>query len=904
MSQYRDPFIGRGEVSGGSSGGSGSRNRRNNEEYMYQRREEDDGSQYSPSSEYSSIHGFPAVPTDMGSRSSARPIQQPPRRPQQPMSSRQGGNGGQQSFPIPPVPRTPGNNNSNGSRGPPPPRPVRRDYVPSNLDSSEVQEVQQNPNFSYRLNQQPVRTQTRYSQQSDDEHSPISPAKPPTNRPSASSSRSIFIGFDPSNPPPTDPNSLGVIPNFPSVPPASGSNRKSSGTGPPPSARRGTSSYYSQQALMVSPIPEESSGSDRHGSYASSTAIPSNWAAPEEVEEYYTNRRNDVHSDSDESDSRFPEETFHDVGEERGLVRQASLGRKSRPVITEIKSSGGGKLAAASSKSSSESFKTGRSASGSVSAGRGTSRSPAEKSSPTLNPVVGGSGASLPYLPSPQAQSPVSSSTESDSPIITPPLAYTPGDYMSERLSFPRRASQSSSPAYELQPTAGTAPRAPPPAAGGLAGRRIPPRLNLDAVREAEARGSLTSLPDLIRRATKLAAVLETGRPDSRWGGRGASYMDSSSGGRSRDTDSISDILASFPPPVLAQGKNRNSRTLSQWPLPGDFTHENESSIRPSKKQGRRVCGLPLWAFVLLVILALLVICAAVIVPLQLVNLSKSDKNGNNDSGRALVAECKEKNPCQNGGENIATSDFCGCVCTNGFTGSDCTQMADSSCTTVDLKDRNGGRIKGIQNVTMGNALPRLFDIADPYYNIELDMAMLLAVFSNESISCTAQNALVTFNGEAIPDSATTTTAKRELEAAIAELEKRQTAIVTDTATSTAAAATTTATGTSSTDSRTVELDSDAIDFARVAVLYLTNAQTLTIASEAQSQLQAYFTAGRDFGDLSVGNNITVDFDNRSIELSNGSIIGSAAANSTNTTTATETASAKIKRTMESYFVA
>lgn len=357
------------------------------------------------------------------------------------------------------------------------------------------------------------------------------------------------------------------------------------------------------------------------------------------------------------------------------------------------------------------------------------------------------------------------------------------------------------------------------------------------------------------------------------------------SNGRSRDTDSISDILASFPPPVLAQGKNRVTRTVSQWPLPGDFTHENDSSIRPSRRQGRRICGLPLWAFVLLVILALLVISAAVIVPLQLVNLSKGDSSSDDDSPVAL---CKEKNPCLNGGENIATKNFCGCVCTNGFTGSDCSQKDDLSCTTVDLKDQKGGKIKGIQNVTMGNALPRLFDIADPFYNIELDMAMVLAVFSNESISCTAQNALVTFNGVAIP-STTNNSGKRALADAIAALEKRQnTAVPSSTSTAPASAATV-----SNSDDRIPELDPSAVDFARVVVLYLTNFQTLKVAGEAQTALQSGFTAGRDFGDLSVGNNITVDFDTRSIQLSDGNVVGSVNPNATTNST---TGSGKTKR--------
>lgn len=482
---------------------------------MYRGREgEDNESQYSPEMRY----GFGAVPIpDIDSRSSNRPTQQP-RRPLQPMSSRQ-------SVPIPPVPRAP----SNSSRGaaPTPPRPSRPSYVPSNLDPSEVQEVRQNPNFSYRLNHQPVRSQSRYSQQSEDDDEFLSP----NGHPSVSSSRSIFIGFDP-NPPAALAGSLGLIPTFPPVPPPipSAPNRKSLGTNPPPSARRGISSYYSPQSLMVSPIPEEPP-LGRHGSYASSAAIPSSWDSG--PIEFYS--RDDFLSDSDEYESEMPIDI--DIGvdiedEGGGLVRQASLGRKSRPVITEIKSPGG--LRGGSKSSSTESFKTSR--------GINASRSPASRSSPTLNPVAGSSISSLPIIrPGPQARSPVSSTTTSsaNSPNLQPPIGYATDGYGDDQFVFPRRMSSSPglekemgrltppSP-WEMNPTA---MKFPPPAVGGFvdnhAGRRVPPRLNLDAVREAEARGSLTSLPDLIRRATKLAAVLETGRPDSRWGMRG-SFMGNS----------------------------------------------------------------------------------------------------------------------------------------------------------------------------------------------------------------------------------------------------------------------------------------------------------------------------------------------------------------------------------------
>jgi hypothetical protein len=72
--------------------------------------------------------------------------------------------------------------------------------------------------------------------------------------------------------------------------------------------------------------------------------------------------------------------------------------------------------------------------------------------------------------------------------------------------------------ASSLQPGP-TPSRTPSPgnAFSRLSAIRRPPKLNMDAVRDAEARGSLTSLPDLIRRATQLAAMMDRGkRPGSR----------------------------------------------------------------------------------------------------------------------------------------------------------------------------------------------------------------------------------------------------------------------------------------------------------------------------------------------------------------------------------------------------
>jgi hypothetical protein len=62
----------------------------------------------------------------------------------------------------------------------------------------------------------------------------------------------------------------------------------------------------------------------------------------------------------------------------------------------------------------------------------------------------------------------------------------------------------------------GALPMAAPTMSDKRPGGRKPPALNMHALRDAEARGSLSSLTDLIRRATKLASNLDHGRTASR----------------------------------------------------------------------------------------------------------------------------------------------------------------------------------------------------------------------------------------------------------------------------------------------------------------------------------------------------------------------------------------------------
>jgi len=495
--------------------------------YHYRRREEDGASDYQDSPIGTAYGAGEALTVNLDNRLPPRIAQPPPWRPQPPqssMSSRQdGGGGGGRPQQVPRVLRVPSKdgNSIKGNRNPPP-RPARPNYVPSMLDPSDVQERELSPGFSYRHNQQPIRPQPRTSHFSEDVGSTA-----PTNHPSMSSSRSIYIGFDPASSQATTPSaasSLGVIPNFPTVPPpipiVPNQQRRSS-SGPPLTARRGTSSHYSQQTLMVSPIPEEHF-SDRHDSYASSAAIPSIWGTG--PVEFYPRGEEDFFGDREAEGFRLP--TGGDAeDDERGLVRQASLGRKSKPTITEIKGIGGTKTPdhELRGKSSGGSVKTASSGAGAFGGvGIGLS-SPAEKNSPTLKLPSPDSPTPIPGLA--LGQSPVSSRSASSSPLAQPPLVFTNEDYgESSGFPFPNTKGVSS----DSPDSEGLSVPKNFPAGTAKSARRLPPRLNMDAVRDAEARGSLTSLPDLIRRATKLAAVLETGRPDSRWGMR-RSYVDKSS---------------------------------------------------------------------------------------------------------------------------------------------------------------------------------------------------------------------------------------------------------------------------------------------------------------------------------------------------------------------------------------
>ncbi|PYH44935.1 uncharacterized protein BP01DRAFT_366147 [Aspergillus saccharolyticus JOP 1030-1] len=486
-----------------------------------------------------------------------------------------------------------------------------------------------------------------------------------------------------------------------------------------------------------------------------------------------------------------------------------------------------------------------------------------------------------------------------------------------------------------LKKEAGGLPKAAPAMSEKRPMARRPPRLDMNAVRDAEARGSLTSLPDLIRRATKLASNLEHGRTASR--------NDLLNGGNSRfhqrrNSGSIQSILASFPPPAAVQDGAHSS-----WPfffrrstLHQIHTNEPPQAADQEKaqpKQARRCCGMPPWLFGLVCVLIIIIILAAILIPVCLVVL-KHKSSG---------SDCAKSTPCENGGVSVSSGDVCSCVCANGYTGTRCATAGDASCVTATINDKSA---------TMGSDLPDLFEGAQQNYSISLDETTIMALFSQNNVSCTTENSLVSFSGistsssksrraflpwydltessnsnplpftyEQSPPISATPNLPTQVLVARASIATENGIIYDDTpptktgeAGTATATATTTHAATATTDVRhpgsqttstvtaasssptstadassssktTTVVSSKALNFARISVLYIfQETGTLSAATFAGNDLQLYLTNvyteeskhihAVDLSPSGVKGNFTLNFDQYEITLPNGNVVG------------------------------
>lgn len=322
----------------------------------------------------------------------------------------------------------------------------------------------------------------------------------------------------------------------------------------------------------------------------------------------------------------------------------------------------------------------------------------------------------------------------------------------------------------------------------------------------------------------------------------------------------------------------------------------------PQVKKGRRCCGFPLWAFIVVNVVVMILIAAAIIIPLAFFVI-RNQNVGSSDVQPALQ-QCQAQLTCANGGTNVVNQGLCSCICTNGFTGNNCTVSGATGCTTTALTgDTN------IKDVTLGDAIPRLIQQAQANFSIPLSATTILAKFNAENLSCSAENALVTFDGQStrqsdgstevtdpsgptdalnaagrlgvvdgiaydivtvlLGDPGTTTVMRTDASQAInnrrapaglntvsttpttfstifattvslgVSISRASTTFITPTTTRTI----TTTINTAPTPTATFTVTEETLDFARVAVLFILQEETLDNAETAQGALQNFFSS-------------------------------------------------------------
>lgn len=377
-------------------------------------------------------------------------------------------------------------------KGPPPQRPPRPAYVPSLLSPSKLSPQQQ----------------SNYWEQNYEISPGLGSGTPTigtaTSGPSQSSSR------------PSTSSSTVTIPDFPvpSMPlQVSQQTRRGANLGPPPSSRRGASSYYSQISY-VTPIPEEAAESIKngHGSFASSHVMPTSW--PDGPTDSFLTGEDEDDEEADEEDGRSSRGTDHD--ESATLVRSASLGKRHKASLTTIKSPDTTERDAMTRAANGDSPPMPNLASRAA---------VAEASSAAIRPGI---------TTSRDAQSSFAQDSASTHTAFVPPPI--PSDnYVNDTRESGSLTSKYSPGGTPIDPMVrqilgglekggainpGTSPPITSPATSSKSLKSVkrPQRLDMDAVKEAESRGSLTSLPELIRRATKVATNLDRGRTASRLG--------------------------------------------------------------------------------------------------------------------------------------------------------------------------------------------------------------------------------------------------------------------------------------------------------------------------------------------------------------------------------------------------
>ncbi|EED13886.1 conserved hypothetical protein [Talaromyces stipitatus ATCC 10500] len=607
-------------------------------------------------------------------------------------------------------------------------------------------------------------------------------------------------------------------------------------SGPPPTSRRGPSSVYSRliTGTAVSPIPEENFKQTRNKkeSYASSTVLPSSWGpgTPQsDAAESYVSEQEPTNEGRNEPKNEPKQEVKRGKRDSLTILRQASLGKRGKPSLRSIS--------------------------------RPPNRQPSLKEDKSSDSSLGYSTNSQ------QRRASVDSvSSDSDSDSV---------DLEKERIEIENeQKARSIGMGFGLgRPGAGMSSRKP--------NSHRPPELDLNAVRSAEAQGSLTSLPDLIRRATKVASNLEHGRTASRLSMFNmfdfGTQKKQPRASQHRSSASLSDILASFPPP---RTRTPDDSVRTSWPYAPTNAAEKSRLL---------------FIFVLLVVLC--IIAAAVVIPIVLVVLPRNRQHpASAATNTTLPPTCEQKLPCLNGGVSVRTGGTCSCVCVNGFSGTQCGTASDGSCTTT--KTAMSG------NTTIGSSLPNLFAESEADFNIPLNETEILSLFNANNVSCTVQNALVEFAGlpsskvrrrrgspvdnrEVEPTAPIASSGPQVLDATYVPPILSIPAATASSATQyagamkTATATTTTASASPSASATLSAAAARVYEFARVAILFIfEQTQDIDAASTAQNEIDLYLLSKNIGTDTNMKMSLTkpqsfiISFTDFTITLSNGTVVG------------------------------
>ena len=774
----------------------------------------------------------------------------------------------------PQSPPSPSSTSDPGTRGQPPTRPPRPNYVPPLL---------QNP---------PPTQQRNYWEegQSHDRFSGYSSSSRPSTIDTSSSTASI-----PEFPQIPQISQLSQRPSIPPIPANPYQPPPRRNLGPPPSARRGVSSYYSQNSF-VPPIPEEMS--DAHSSYASSHVMPESWG--DGPPEYYMGGGIDEEEEESENgghrsaDSSGRQSKASDYGESSNLVKGPPRTKPLQPFMEPIES--GDESASQSSGGrrgmreldwqarQDERFRPG------FGGGPGTDAIGRHNfKRGNLQYPYSGYESDATFLDSPRSTSPpvakpfknentsnpyfgTSSSRSSLGSPIDPRIGQIIGNL---EKGGALASSGTVSPGESIAPS--TNEKA-----------KRPPRLNLESNKQP-GRGSQSSLPELIRRATRLASNLDRGKTASRMGmldalNRKDMEKQEEAEKASRD-GSISDMLAAFPSPSPTvshaptkpahwgthspHGKSNLSRTQTA----------NYGSTRSRRPPGRRCCGMPIWAFILLIIIILLLIAAAIVIPVTLIVLPRQN------NANPTIASCKASNPCANGGYTLVIAKSCRCICSKGYTGSTCSTPPDGECTTTSIPTQN---TTSYPDATFGDSVPRILNAASTNYTIPLSGWKLAAIFSHTNLSCTDENALITINSKSqrhrrslsdllTPPPSKTLSGRASAQSSNGIVFAGDSSPGTNTGSSNPTnAPSPAATVTASVDE---PITSNVLDFARTAVLFiLQETSDLQSTQTAMSRLAALLAPGVggnfDPTQTSVSGNVTVDLSSFMVGFGNGTLYG------------------------------